>query len=69
MFIRIRLLNEGETNVNVTLIRDFEPDITNKERTKINFLGGESMIVPVSNRSMRSQIKKALAPAGAEETS
>lgn len=65
MFARIRLPNGSETNLNVTLIRDFEP--ADGDQTKINFLGGDSMVVPISNRAMRNACKKALAPVSAEE--
>ncbi len=59
MFVRFRL-KEGETNINTTLVRDFEPGI-DEGTTKINFLGGDSLIVPFSNQSVRHAFKKALA--------
>jgi hypothetical protein len=58
MFARFRLPN-GEVNVNVSLVRDFEPG-TEEGTSKINFLGGDSRVVPVSNQSVRHAFKKAM---------
>jgi hypothetical protein len=59
MFARFRT-DEGksEVNVNITLVRDFVP--SGEDSTKINFLGGDSMIVPETNRSVRSAFKRAM---------
>ena len=60
MFARFRLEGSNEVNVNVSLVRDFEPG-TEDGTTKINFLGGDSRIVPVSNRAVRHAFKTAMA--------
>lgn len=67
MFARFKR-PEGEINVNVSLVRDFVPG-TEEGTTKINFLGGDSVIVPFSNQSVRHAFKKAteLAHAGTSE--
>jgi hypothetical protein len=59
MFARFRN-DKTEINVNVTLVRDFVPHEENE--TKINFLGGDSVTVPFSNRAVRHAFSKALEP-------
>jgi hypothetical protein len=69
MFVRFKRPNDGpETNINVRLVRDFEPG-TLPGTSKINFLGGDSMVVEGSNRVLRHAFKKAveLAHAGTSE--
>lgn len=58
MFARFRLENKSEINVNTTLVRDFEPG-PSEGTTKINYLGGDSRMVPFSNRAVRSAFKRA----------
>lgn len=62
MFARFRLDGTNEVNVNVGLVRDFEPG-TEEGTTKLNFLGGDSRIIPFSNRAVRHAFKTAMAPA------
>lgn len=58
MFARFRLEGTKEINVNVSLVRDFEPG-DEAGTTKLNFLGGDSRQIPFSNQSVRHAFKKA----------
>lgn len=57
MFARFRL-PDGEININASLVRDFGPG-GSKAETKINFLGGDAVLVPFSNQAVRHAFKKA----------
>lgn len=59
MFARFRLPDDREANVNVTLVRMFEPGAT-ADSTRLHFTDGKTLEIPVTNRSVRAQFKKAL---------
>lgn len=65
MFARFKLAN-GEINVNTSLVRSFEPG-TEEGTSKLTYLSGDAVLVPVSNQSVRHAFKKALATTAATE--
>lgn len=60
MFARFKKTGEPPVNLNVSLVRDFAPH--SDTETKINFLGGDSMIVPFSEQAVNGAFRRALAP-------
>jgi hypothetical protein len=60
MFARFRLAT-GEVNINVTNIKHFIPGSTDGT-TKITFTDNTSFDVPFTCQSVRTAMKKALAP-------
>ena len=68
MFARFKTTGKNdEKNINVSLVRDYEPG-TEDGTTKVTFLGGDSMIIPFCTQAVRGAFKRALVPATTEES-
>lgn len=63
MFARFKTPGKAEEkNINVTLVRNFEPG-TVEGTTRIEFLSGDAVVVPFSTQAVRGAFKRAVSSA------
>jgi hypothetical protein len=61
MFAKFKKTGENAIFVNATLVRNYTEG-REEGTTKLDFLGGESMLLPFSPQAVNGAFKRALAP-------